>query len=109
MSTRLEIPDWTGSTLTAGAFSEYVGRGNRVADKGGDTTASLCKAVTGFLVDAYRQVNAVARINPGGSAELAIREVNGYIAHYKDIAAQPSKRSGKDEPTPEPDEEVPAS
>ena len=26
MSTKLEIPEWTGSTLTVGAFSEYAGR-----------------------------------------------------------------------------------
>ena len=78
-------------------------RGSRIGDKGGDTTASLRKAVSALLTDAYRQVNAVARINPGGSAEQAIRDVNGIIAHYTDVAAQPAKRSGKEEPAPEPD------
>jgi hypothetical protein len=35
--------------------------------------------------------------------------VNGIIAHYKDVAAQPTKRKGGDEPTPEPDQEPAAS
>ena len=89
--------------------SRDVERGNRIADKSGDTTASLRKAVATLLIDAYRQVNAVARINPGGSAEPVIRDVNGFIAHYKDVASQPAKRSGKDEPAPEPEPEAPAS
>ena len=33
MAARLEIPEWTGSTLTAGAFSQYAKR------KGGDEPA----------------------------------------------------------------------
>ena len=77
-------------------------RGNRIAGKGGDTTASLRKAVVNLLAETFRQVNAAARINPGEATENAVKDVNGIIAHYKDVAAQPAKRPGKDEPTPEP-------
>ena len=79
-----------------------VERGNRIADKGGDTTASLRKGVANLLVEAYRQVNAAARINNSDVTRNAINDVNGIIAHYKDVAAQPAKRPGKDEPEPEP-------
>ena len=84
-------------------------RGGRIADNGGDTTDSLRKAVTNLLIDAYRQVNAAARISKGGAAASAIQDVNGVIAHYKDIAAQPAKRKGGDEPAPEPGPEASAS
>ena len=84
-------------------------RGGRIAEKGGDTTDSLRKAVSTLLIDAYRQVNAAARITPGENTENAIRDVNGIIAHYKDVAAQPAKRKGGDEPTPEPNAAAPAS
>lgn len=86
-----------------------MARGGRIADKGGDTTASLRKAVVTLIIDAYRQVNATARIVKSGEAANAIRDVNGIIAHYKDVAAQPAKRPGKDEPAPEPEAEAPAS
>ena len=84
-------------------------RGARIGEKGGETTASLRKEVATLLVESYRQVNAVARINPSETVESAIRDFNGIIAHYRDVAAQPAKRSGKDEPAPEPDPEASAS
>ena len=77
-------------------------RGSRIADEGGDTTESLRKAVVTLLIDAYRQVNAAARVNDNEYCEATISEVNGIIAHYKDVAAQPAKRKGKDDPEPEP-------
>ena len=83
-------------------------RGSRIADKGGDTTDSLRKAVVTLLIDAYRQVNAADRINRSEQTTSAITEVNGIIAHYKDVAAQPAKRKGGDEPTPEPNGEAAA-
>ena len=84
-------------------------RGNRIAEKGGDTTASLRKAVVTLLIDAYRQVNAAARINDSEQTRNAVSEVNGIIAHYKDVAAQPAKHKGGDEPAPEPEPEASAS
>ena len=84
-------------------------RGKRIADKGDDTTPELRKALSKLLVEAYRQVNALNRISPSEGTETTVRDVNGIIAHYKDIAAQPAKRKGGDEPEPEPNAETPAS
>ena len=84
-------------------------RGERIGEKGADSTAALRKTVANLLIEAYRQVNAAARINPSITVENAIKEVNGIIAHYKDVAAQPAKRKGGDEPEPEPDPEAAAS
>lgn len=52
-------------------------RGSRIADKGGETTASIRKAVVTILLDAYRQVNAAARISDNEFCAAAIQEVNG--------------------------------
>ena len=84
-------------------------RGDRIGPKGADSTAALRKSVATVLIDAYRQVNAAARINPSGTVSNVIKEVNGIIAHYKDVAAQPAKRPGKEEPEPEPAPEASAS
>ena len=85
-----------------------VGRGFRMGE-GGDTTDSLRKALANLLIEAYRQMNAVARINDSEQTRNAVSEVNGIIAHYKDVAAQPAKRKGGDEPAPEPEPEASAS
>ena len=79
-----------------------VERGSRAAEKGGDTTASLRKAVTTLLIESFHQVNAASRITPLPEIDAAIQEVCGIIEHYKAIAAQPAKRQGKDDPEPEP-------
>ena len=84
-------------------------RGSRIAGKGADTTQSLRKALSTLLAEAYRQVNAADRISQSEATETTIRDVNGIIAHYKDIAAQPAKRKGGDEPEPEPEPEASAS
>ena len=83
--------------------SRDVERGSRIADKGGDTTASLRKAVATLLVDVYRQVNAADRIAGNEQTTNAIKDVNGVIAHYKDVAAQPAKHQGGDDPEPKPE------
>ena len=79
-----------------------VERGSRAAEKGGDTTPSLRKAVVVKLIEAYRQVNAAVRIVPMPEIEQAIQEVCGIIEHYKAVAAQPAHRPGKEDPDPEP-------
>ena len=79
-----------------------VERGARVAEKGDDTTASLRKAVTTALGDAFSQVNAAARITPLPEIDAAIQEVCGIIEHYKAVAAQPAHRPGKEDPEPGP-------
>ena len=78
-------------------------RGVRIADTGGETTESLRKSTANLLVEAYRQVNAAARIAPGMVTENVVMEANGIVAHFKAVAAQPAKRPGKDESAPEPD------
>ena len=78
-------------------------RGERIAEKGGDTTASLRKAVATLLVDCYRQVNAADRIIKAPETAAAIQDVCGIIEHYKHVAAQPTSKQGKDDPEPAPD------
>ena len=80
-------------------------RGERIAGEGGDTTDSLRKGLVTLLIDACRQVNAAARVSENEYCVATISEVNGIIAHYKDVAAQPAKRKGKDDPEPEPEPE----
>ena len=75
-------------------------RGERIAEKGGDTTASLRKTVVTLLVDCYRQVNAADRIIKAPATAAAIQDVCGVIEHYKHIAAQPASRQN---PEPAPD------
>ena len=86
-------------------------RGSRAAEKGGDTTPSLRKAVVSKLIEAYRQVNAAARIVPMPEIEQAIQDVCGIIEHYKLVASEAKHRKGGDEPepTPEPNGEAAAS
>ena len=79
-----------------------VERGSRAAEKGGDTTPSLRKAVVVKLIEAYRQVNAAVRIVPMPEIEQAIQEVCGIIEHYKLVAAEAKHRKGGDDPEPGP-------
>ena len=79
-------------------------RGSRAAEKGGDTTPSLRKAVVSKLIEAYRQVNAAARIAPLTEIDTAIQEVCGIIEHYKLVASEAKHRKG-DEPEPGPEPE----
>ena len=95
--------------VAAALGQREMDRGGRIADKGGDTTDSLRKALANLLIEAYRQMNAVARINDSEQTRNAVSEVNGIIAHYKGVAAQPAKRKGGDEPAPEPEPEASAS
>ena len=81
-----------------------VERGSRAAEKGGDTTPSLRKAVVSKLIEAYRQVNAAARIAPLTEIDTAIQEVCGIIEHYKLVASEAKHRKG-DEPEPGPEPE----
>ena len=79
-------------------------RGSRAAEKGGDTTPSLRKAVVVKLIEAYRQVNAAVRIVPMPEIEQAIQDVCGIIEHYKLVASEAKHRKG-DEPEPGPEPE----
>jgi len=88
--------------VEAAISARDVERGSRAAEKGGDTTPSLRKAVVVKLIEAYRQVNAAVRIVPMPEIEQAIQDVCGIIEHYKLVASEAKHRKG-DEPEPEPE------
>ena len=91
-------------TVEAAISARDTERGSRAAEKGGDTTPSLRKAVVSKLIEAYRQVNAAARIAPLTEIDTAIQEVCGIIEHYKLVASEAKHRKG-DEPEPGPEPE----
>ena len=90
--------------VEAAISARDVERGSRAAEKGGDTTPSLRKAVVVKLIEAYRQVNAAVRIVPMPEIEQAIQDVCGIIEHYKLVASEAKHRKG-DEPEPGPEPE----
>ena len=90
-----------GKVLLAQIARQYS---RRAAEKGGDTTPSLRKAVVVKLIEAYRQVNAAVRIVPMPEIEQAIQDVCGIIEHYKLVASEAKHRKG-DEPEPGPEPE----
>ena len=91
-------------TVEAAISARDTERGSRAAEKGGDTTPSLRKAVVVKLIEAYRQVNAAVRIVPMPEIEQAIQDVCGIIEHYKLVASEAKHRKG-DEPEPGPEPE----
>ncbi len=76
-------------------------RGQRIAEKGDDTTESLRKQMTPVLTEIFRQANALVRIAPDEAIRQFIQNVCGIINHYKQVAASGGSHS-KDEPEPTP-------
>ena len=76
-------------------------RGQRIAEKGDDTTESLRKQMTPVLTEIFRQANAIVRIAPDEAIRQFIQNVCGIINHYKQVAASGGSHS-KDEPEPTP-------
>ena len=76
-------------------------RGQRIAEKGDDTTESLRKQMTPVLTEIFRQANAIVRIAPDESIRQFIQNICGVINHYKQVAASGGSH-GKDEPEPTP-------
>ena len=76
-------------------------RGQRIAEKGDDSTDSLRKQMVPLLIEIYRHTNALGRIAPTEDINRFIQNVCGIINHYKQVAASGGSHS-KDEPEPTP-------
>lgn len=76
-------------------------RGQRIAEKGDDSTESLRKQMTPLLVEMFRHANALVRIAPDEHIRQFIQNVCGVINHYKQVAASGASHGG-DEPEPTP-------
>ena len=74
-------------------------RGQRIADKGEDSTESLRKQMTPILTEMFRHANALVRITPDDGIRAFVQNVCGIINHYKQVAASGGSHS-KDEPEP---------
>ena len=81
-------------------------RGERIADKGGESSASLRKSIVSLLVDCYRQINAANRIKHSETTEQVVQDINGVIAHYKLVAKKPHSQQDAPEPDPDPQPET---
>ena len=78
----------------------------RIADKGGESSASLRKSIVSLLVDCYRQINAANRIKHSETTEQVVQDINGVIAHYKLVAKKPHSQQDAPEPDPDPQPET---
>lgn len=86
---------FAANTIVANVTSEREQtRGQRIAQKGDDTTSALRKQIVVTLTDAIRQVNALDRIQSSAATTQAIQDVCGIIEHYKLVAAQPASKQG---------------
>ena len=92
--------------LATAVQQREAARGQRIAEKGDDSTESLRKQMTPVLTEIFRQANAMVRIAPGDSIRQFVQNVCGIINHYKQVAASGASH-GKDdtEPQPEPQPE----
>ena len=76
-------------------------RGERIAEKAGETGESIRKQTAPVLLELFKQANALQRIAPTDSVGDFIQNVCGVINHYKQVAASGGSHSG-DEPEPTP-------
>ena len=84
-------------------------RGERIAEKAGETGESIRKQTTPVLLELFKHTNALQRIAPSGSVGDFIQHINGVINHYKQVAASGGSHSGDEpEPTPVDPEVTPA-
>jgi len=83
-------------------------RGNRIAEKGDDTTDTLRADITEIFNQLVRRVNSVAELEfeagQLGIVETYITTANGIAEHYRRVLAQMGKKGGKE---PEPEDETP--
>lgn len=81
-------------------------RGNRIAQKGDDSTESLKAEIADTFQLIVRRVNAVAELETEspdyGIVESFIQNANGIADHYRRILAQKNRKPGS-EPEPEKD------
>ena len=84
-------------------------RGERIAEKAGETGESIRKHTTPVLLELFKHTNALQRIAPSDSVGDFIQNICGVINHYKQVAASGGSHSGEEpEPTPVDPEETPA-
>ena len=76
-------------------------RGQRIAEKGGETGESIRKQTAPVLLEMFKHSNALQRIAPTDSVAQFIQNVCGVINHYKQVAASGGSHSG-DQPEPTP-------
>ena len=76
-------------------------RGERIAEKAGETGESIRKQTVPVLIELYKYTNAMQRITPSESIGTFIQNINGVINHYKQVAASGGSHSG-DQPEPTP-------
>ena len=90
------------------ALREHA-RGERIAEKAGETGESIRKQIVPVLLELFKHSNALQRIAPSGSIADFIQNINGVINHYKQVAASGDEHSGDEpEPTPVDPEVTPA-
>lgn len=76
-------------------------RGQRIAEKGGETGESIRKQTAPVLLELFKHSNALQRIAPTDSVAQFIQNVCDVINHYKQVAASGGSHSG-DQPEPTP-------
>ena len=76
-------------------------RGERIAEKAGETGDSIRKQMTPVLLELFKQANALQRIAPTESVGQFIQNICGVINHYKQVAASGGSHGG-DQPEPTP-------
>jgi hypothetical protein len=76
-------------------------RGERIAEKGGETGESIRKQMTPVIIELFKQANALQRITPSDKMATFIQNSCGVINHYKQVAASGGSHGG-DEPEPTP-------
>ena len=76
-------------------------RGERIAEKAGETGESIRKQMTPVLLELFKHTNAMQRITPADNIAQFIQHITGVINHYKQVAASGGSHSG-DQPEPTP-------
>ncbi len=89
------------ATLAQQVQQREHARGERIAEKAGETGESIRKQIAPVLLELFKYANALQRITPSDAIAQFIQNINGVINHYKQVAASGGSRSG-DEPEPTP-------
>lgn len=97
------------ATLEEQVTQREHARGERIAEKAGETGESIRKQTAPVMIELFKYANALQLINPADNIAQFIQNVCGVINHYKQVAASGGSRSGDEpEPTPVDPEVTPA-
>ena len=97
------------ATLAQQVQQREHARGERIAEKAGETGESIRKQTTPVILELFKHTNALQRIMPSDNIAQFIQNINGVINHYKQVAASGGSHSGDEpEPTPVDPEVTPA-